>query len=151
MRIGLEMMTDTKAVAKEMEKAINDAILEKLIEVGERAITIVRLKIKTDGGYDNWTGNLRSSTGFIIYKDGKVVNKNFEASPVGTDKATGLRVGLEKALDTLRESKGWGIVMVSGMEYASWVESKGYDVLKGARIGLEEALQQAFNEIGGIE
>jgi hypothetical protein len=134
-----------------MDKAMTESALEKMIQVGDRAIELVRVKIKNQGGYDNHTGNLRSSTGYIIYKEGKILYRNFKESPEGTDKKTGLETGIKSATSELRTSTGWGIILVSGMEYAGWVEDKGYDVLTGATIGYEEALQQAFNEIGLID
>lgn len=156
MNIRLEPMftsAEMKAITAQMEKAMNEAALEKMIQVGDRAIEIVRQKIKGShvDAYDNHTGNLRSSTGYIIYHDGKIVYKNFKKSPEGTDKKTGLDAGLNSATSELRASKGWGIILVSGMEYAGWVEGKGYDVLTGARIGVEQSLQQAFDEIGLIK
>lgn len=153
MGIKLEPMftaADMRMIADRAEKAMNEAALEKMIQVGDRAIELVRVKIKNQGGYDNHTGNLRSSTGYIIYHDGKIVYRNFKESPEGTDKKTGLATGIKEANATLRETQGWGIVLVSGMVYAGWVENKGYDVLTGARIGYEDELQQAFNEIGAI-
>lgn len=141
--------SEMKQIADRMEKEMNDAILEQLIKVAERAIEIVRLKSKGQGGYNDDTGNLRSGTGFIIHKDGRVVHRDFKASGKGTDKQTGLDTGLKAALEILRDN-GWGIFLVSGMEYAGWVEAKGYDVLSGAQTGLDQALAQAFREIGDI-
>jgi len=152
MKIGVHITTDMKALMQEVEKEIEKETLKHLSAVLERGVELVRNKISKGGDhYQDHTGNLRSSTGFIITKDGKVVHTSFKESPVGTDKQTGLKEGLKAALDELRPSKGYGVVLVSGMEYASWVESKGFDVLKGAYIGLEKTLQQAFNEIGAIE
>src|SRR5690606_24498546 len=143
MGIKLEPMftaADMRIIADRAEKAMNEAALEKMIQVGDRAIELVRVKIKNQGGYDNHTGNLRSSTGYIIHKDGKVVYENFKESPEGTDKKTGLEEGRKLAFGEHRSSRGWGIILVSGMEYASWVENKGYDVLTGARIGFSDTL-----------
>lgn len=153
MNFRLEPMfsaSDMQKITSRMETEMNAAILAQLIKVGERSIEIVRLKSKSEGGYNDDTGNLRSGTGFIIHKDGQVRHTDFKASGKGTDKQTGLNEGLKSALSILRDA-GWGIFMVSGMEYAGWVENKGYDVLAGATTGLEQALQLAFREIGGID
>ncbi|MBE8712539.1 hypothetical protein [Sphingobacterium hungaricum] len=150
MKIGLQITTDMKALAQEVQNEIDNEVIKHLSAVLERGVELVRNKISNGKAYDDHTGNLRSSTGFIIYKDGKVVHKSFKESPVGTDKATGLKEGLQVALDVLRESTGWGVVLVSGMEYSSWVERKGFDVLSGAYINLDSALKQAFAEMGSI-
>ncbi|SMG32249.1 hypothetical protein [Sphingobacterium psychroaquaticum] len=152
MNIGLQITTDMNALMKEVEKEIEKETIKHLSAVLERSVELVRNKISEGGdAYQDHTGNLRSSTGFIITKDGKVVHKSFKESPVGTDKQTGLSEGLKSALSELRPSQGYAVVLVSGMEYASWVQSKGFDVLRGAYMGLDQILQQAFNEIGTIE
>ena len=51
---------------------------EKFIEVARRS-----------GSYKDQTGNLRSSIGYIIAKDGEVVTENLKESDKGTDKTTG--------------------------------------------------------------
>ena len=150
MRMGLEIITDMKSLSKEIENQIEIETITHLSKVLERGVELVRNKITNGKAYNDHTGNLRSSTGFIIYKDGKVVHKSFKESPVGTDRKTGVKDGLKAALDDLRASIGWGVILVSGMEYSSWVESKGYDVLKGAYINLDSVLKQAFAEIGSI-
>ena len=48
---------------------------EKFIEVARRS-----------GSYKDQTGNLRSSIGYIIAKDGEVVTENFKEGDKGTDK-----------------------------------------------------------------
>lgn len=150
MKMGLQIVTDMKSLSNELEKQIEIETIKHLSKVLERGVELVRNKITNGKAYDDHTGNLRSSTGFIIYKDGKIVHKSFKESPVGTDRATGVKEGLKVALDELRASTGWGVILVSGMEYSSWVESKGYDVLRGAYINIDSALKQAFAEIGSI-
>jgi len=151
MKIELEITTNMNALALEVQREIDKEVIQHLSKVLERGVELVRNKITNGKAYDDHTGNLRSSTGFIIYKDGKVVHTSFKESPVGTDRVTGVKEGLQVALDVLRESTGWGVVLVSGMEYSSWVESRGFDVLKGAYINLDSALKQAFDEIGSIQ
>ncbi|QBQ41204.1 hypothetical protein E2P86_08555 [Sphingobacterium psychroaquaticum] len=151
MNICLQITTDMNSLMKDIEREIEAETIKHLSAVLERGVELVRNKITNEKAYQDHTGNLRSSTGFIIVKDGKVVHQSFKESPVGTDRQTGLKNGLKAALDVMRESTGWGVVLVSGMEYASWVQSRGYDVLKGAYLGLDKALRQAFNEIGTIE
>lgn len=151
MKIGFEIITDMNSLMKEVQEEIDKEVIIHLSNVLERGVELVRNKISEGKAYEDHTGNLRSSTGFIIYKDGKVVHTSFKESPVGTDRQTGLKEGLQIALSELRESQGWGVVLVSGMEYSSWVQSRGYDVLKGAYKNLDSALKQAFSELGTIE
>lgn len=150
MKIGLEIVTDMNVLAKEIQKDIDAETLKHLIKVLSVGVEKVRKKMETKP-YEDHTGNLNSSTGFIIYRDGKVVHRDFRESAKGTDKATGLKEGISLALAELRESSGWGVVLMSGMDYASWVQGRGYDVLLSASTNLDSILKDAFNEIGTIE
>lgn len=123
-------------------------VLEEFKLVLVEALKLQRAKVRASGGYNDDTGQLRSSVGGIIYKDGKVLYDDFELAPYGTDKAPGLRIGRDRALSELRGTKGWGITIVAGMEYASWVEKNhGLSVLVDAESELEKTLEQAFNNV----
>lgn len=150
MKFGIEVTTDTKALSMEIEKEIENQTIQHLSKILHRAIELVRTKM-LNKSYQDHTGNLNSSTGFIIYKDGKVVHKDFRESVIGTDKSTGIKKGLDIAMSELRESKGWGILFVSGMEYASWVESRGFEVLRGTQGKIDTYLKEAFAEFETIE
>lgn len=149
MKIGFEIVTDMNKLAAEIQQEIDAETLKHLAKVLNVAIEKVRKKMETTP-YQDHTGNLNSSTGFIIIKDGKVVHKDFRESDKGTDKTTGLKEGLSLALAELRESTGWGVVLMSGMDYASWVQSRGFDVLLGTTLNLDAILKEAFDEIGTI-
>ncbi|WP_141202128.1 hypothetical protein [Sphingobacterium cellulitidis] len=139
-----------KSLSVAIEKEIENQTIQHLSKILNRAIELVRTKM-LNKSYQDHTGNLNSSTGFIIYKDGKVVHKDFRESAIGTDKATGLKEGLNVALSVLRGSKGWGVVFASGMEYASWVESRGFEVLRGTQGNIDVLLKEAFEEFETIE
>lgn len=148
MRLELNM---SKSEIDEMNKQIIADIdrqtLDYLIQVCELAITIQRAKIRADGGYNDDTGQLRSSTGYIIYKNGQVKHEDFQLAPYGSDKAPGLKAGRDLALSQLRESEGWGIMIVAGMEYAEWVQSKGLTVISSATHNLDKSIEEAFDKI----
>lgn len=123
-------------------------VLEEFKLVLAEALKIQRAKVRASGGYNDDTGQLRSSVGGIIYKDGKVLHEDFELAPYGTDKAPGLQEGREKAFAELRDSSGWGITLVAGKEYASWVEKNhGLSVLTDAEREIYKTLEQAFNNV----
>ncbi|MGJ1423327.1 hypothetical protein ACR79B_05000 [Sphingobacterium spiritivorum] len=139
--------SELDAIYTEQIEEMDRKTLEAFKRVLSRALQIQRAKIRPDG-YNDQTGQLRSSTGGLIYRDGKVLHEDFELSPYGTDKAPGLKEGREKAFAELRESSGWGITLVAGMEYASWVETRhGLSVLIDAESEVDKSLDQAFNEI----
>lgn len=107
-----------------------DLLITNLQYIGERAVKEARLR----GSYIDRTGNLRSSIGYVILKDGypikhsdsKQYHKGFE----------GLRAS-QKLLDQVASTYPTGITLVvcAGMEYASYVENiHGRDVLTGGKL-----------------
>ena len=148
-RLELDMTpAELDRLYKEQIEEIDAQTLEAFKRVLARALEIQRAKMRENDGYNDQTGQLRSSTGGIIYRDGKVLHEDFKLSPYGTDKAPGLKEGRDKAFAELRESTGWGITLVAGMEYASWVETNyGLTVVSEARKEVAKSLDQAFNEI----
>ncbi len=148
-RLELDMTPqEIDSLLKEQYDEMGRQTLEAFKQVLQRALEIQRAKMRADGGYNDDTGQLRSSTGGIIYRDGKVMFEDFELAPYGTDKTPGLKEGRELALAQLRESSGWGITLVAGKEYASWVQSNhGLSVLVDAGKEIEKSLDQAFNEV----
>ena len=95
--------------------------------------------------YKDQTGNLRSSIGYVIAKDGEVIISNFKESNKGSDKSTGKEKGHRVAEDiSLSFSGGYILVGVAGMDYAAAVEAKGYEVVTGANTQCNEYLKKAL-------
>jgi len=103
--------------------SIEQRIIWTLAMVGENFVNDAR-NIRT---YKDQTGNLRSSIGYIIARDGNIIQENIEGKAEG-------RAQAKKITDeVLRENKkGFVLIVVAGMEYAAAVESKGYDVITGS-------------------
>ena len=111
---------------------------------GEKFIEIAR----KSGSYKDQTGNLRSSIGYIIAKDGEVVKENFVESDKGTDKTTGKYKGRRLAEKvSLSHANGYVLVGVAGMEYAAALEAKGYEVASGANAQCEKYLRDALKSV----
>ncbi|HEY0056877.1 MAG TPA: hypothetical protein VGB63_16115 [Pedobacter sp.] len=146
MRFSLEPQftaAEIKKQVNEMLERVNRVFLNELTKIGLDAVKYARLKTKSQGGYDDQTGNLRSSIGFIIQYDGQTIHQDFELSPEGTDKQEGLRAGEQYAKELgANESSGWAVIIVAGMEYGFYLEAKGYDVISGSTLGMENKLRQ---------
>lgn len=102
-----------------------------LQRTGEEFVKIARL----EGNYIDHTGNLRSSIGYVIVKDGSIAGRNFQLSEqAGTDKQTGKREGEQLAMDLVKTfTKGYVMIGVAGMKYAVFVEAmENKDVLTRA-------------------
>lgn len=105
--------------------------MDLLQRTGEEFVKIARL----EGNYIDHTGNLRSSIGYVIVKDGSIAGRNFQVSEqAGTDKQTGRREGEQLAMDLVKTfSKGYVMIGVAGMKYAVFVEAmENKDVLTRA-------------------
>jgi len=112
---------------------------------------------KQNHEYTQQSGALNSSTGFQLYKDGALIESYFEQSQVGDDregaKAKGVESG-QKASAQRASELGAHVcgIIVAGMPYAIYVESKGFDVLTGAEKQfpaiLDKWMKEAFSDSG---
>lgn len=119
--------------------SIEQRIIWTLAMAGEAFVNDAR-NIKT---YKDQTGNLRSSIGYIIARDGEIIQENIEGKTEGKTKAR------EVAKEVLRDNpKGFILIVVAGMEYAAAVESKGYDVITGSVPATKALLKKKIKEYG---
>lgn len=72
------------------------------------------------------TGNLRASIGYFILKDGIEINNKLEGTSEGMAAA-------RSVLNEIPKQPGYWLIGVAGMNYASNVESYGYDVITNAK------------------
>lgn len=105
--------------------------------IGEQFVNDARIK----GNYTDRTGNLRSSIGYVVLKDGQVVRNNFQGKPSGVAKAREYAISL-----AAEYSEGFVLIGVAGMEYAAYVEAKNFDVISGSA-PTKEILTSIFNGI----
>ena len=118
-----------KKIAKEINRAENE-ILKKLSFIGENAVNDAR----GNGDYLDDTGNLRSSVGYTILKDGETVRtSSFVRVKPKAKKAKGEST---KLLDELRTkfNTGFVLIVVAGMDYAVTVEARGRNVLSSSKL-----------------
>jgi hypothetical protein len=98
----------------------------------EACVKMVARAKQTNTGQDQ-TGALCSSIGYVIYHNGVEVASNFEST--GGEKSNeGVQKGLSYARSMAEKHGSNGIiaVVVAGMDYALYMESKGKDVLTGS-------------------
>jgi hypothetical protein len=99
---------------------IYERVIDSFIMAGEEFVKDARSQIQDHsmGTYKDQTTNLRNSIGYHIYREGQLVKMN-----------TG-RVAINP-VDVQEHIKPKGIQLVgfAGMNYASHVESKGYNVI----------------------
>ena len=94
-------------------------ILNSFIYAAEEFIVNARGQLQDHamGTYKDQTTNLRNSIGYFIYFNGELVS--FHNKDI---------TNIEKVKEFVKPS-GFQLILIVGMNYASYVESKGYNVI----------------------
>ncbi len=123
-----------------------DARTKETIEVFSYVGTQFVNDMRTNGEYDDHSGNLRSSTGYIVLVDGDIV-KRFVKTANKDDGGDGKKVAND-LIERLRAEFREGIMLVvfAGMEYAAAVEAHGKDVLTGSSERAGALLKELLSE-----
>lgn len=122
-------MSEVDAYLEEQTQRIEKRIIYNLSYVGEQCVNETR----SNGSYTDRTGNLRSSTGYVIVKNGKIVRiSDFTSVKNGSD---GSKDGATFARRLVKKfPEGIVLIIVAGMNYAAYVSAKGYNVLDSAEL-----------------
>lgn len=128
---------------------MHEAIVYNLCAIGEQVLNAAR----STNSYKDQTGNLRSSLGYVVAIDGEIVTmSDFAPADKGTDKATGQKEGKAYAQQLLDKfPTGIVLLVVAGMNYASYVSAKGYDVLDSAELLAEQFCKEIFGDMSEYE
>ena len=117
--------------------------IECLQELGEMCVTHAR-SVPKEQGFEDQTGNLRSSIGYMVFVDGVAVHSFYDQVKEG---ATGTKAGEELATKVGEETKGVCLVVTAGMNYAIYLEAKGRDVLTSAEHLAERELPRMLDRL----
>lgn len=135
-------MSDIAKIIQEDTQEWLDELMETFREQGREFTKRARAKTKAEGGFGNITWNLRSSIGYCLVYQGRVIETYFPPIKGGTE-------GEQKGEDYAREiallvdeADGVMLVMVAGMEYAAFVKAKGYDVIQSSSATFETQIKQ---------
>lgn len=98
-----------------------DRILNAFIYAGEEFVINARGQMQDHamGTYKDVTTNLRNSIGYFVYHDGELIKENL----IGNIDDN------RKEIADLIKKEGFQLIGIAGMNYASYVESKGYNVI----------------------
>ena len=122
--------------------SIEQRTIWALAQVGEACTNAAREKTPAEGSFNDQTGNLRSSIGYIVARDGNILTGKFEGKT-----AEGKAQGQKIADEVLRKNpRGFVLIVVAGMEYAAAVESKGKDVITGSIPAAKALLKKKIKE-----
>lgn len=136
MGVELRLKTDVKKEIDELYKKYREAVRNIFIKAGERAVR----QAKSSHTYKDVTGRLTASIGYGVISDGQLVATGGFGGGEGGDK--GLRL-----LMSLIPSKGDALIIVAGMEYALYVERKGYVVLDGGTLVIADEIERELKSI----
>ena len=123
----------------ELDDLVDDINTDILIDIGRNAIKIAQEKRVTSGlkEYQNRAGNLHNAPGACVVRNGKIVWIEV-AADTAHPKA---QVNTEILLKQCDKSHD-GLYLADGMEYASYVRAKGYDVLDSAILYADKIIEE---------
>jgi hypothetical protein len=78
------------------------------------------------GQYKDITGNLRNSIGYFIFQDGRIVS---DQGKMQSPKELSILNEMIHSVADIIKPTGFQLIGFAGMNYASYVESKGYNVI----------------------
>lgn len=115
-----------------------------LCNVGEQCI----IEARNNGSYEDQTGNLRSSIGYAVLMNGQIIQSDC------VDKIKNGDEGVSEGLAFLQKriksasKKGVCLIVTAGMNYAEYVEAKGYVVLSSAEQKAPILVKQLLTSLG---
>lgn len=134
-----------KTPRKRISSAIDNQVIKSeqiaiqlLSYIGERCVEIARQR----GSYNDITGNLRSSIGYTVTKNGREIIGGFPKQYSGS-KGNG-KLGAQKANQLLKKltpkyKTGLALIVCAAMGYAEYVEAVHHkDVITSAELLAEE-------------
>ena len=148
----------------DVQRFVDEKSITWLAAQGEKWVKKARL----EGPYKDRTSNLRNSIGYIIVQNGRVVSNaytgNAQPDPKYADKAdiegahAQGQASAEQIAASLDNSNTY-LILTAGMQYAVYVERKGYWVLSAVKSDAEanqSELQRNFerylsNEISKLK
>ena len=147
--MGITCKTPMSEIQEYINQAIERAdkvVIRNLQRLGEEAVIYARNRTGAESWYDQ-TGNLRSSIGYVIARDGSVVRTGgFSQILDGTE---GPSEGKRFAIEVANNCRGsYVLIIVAGMNYASYVEEmENKDVLASSSLFVERELPKLIKRI----
>ncbi len=142
---------NVKVITDRFKALLDTRLLTIVQRAGEQFVADAR---STDT-YKDQTGNLRSSIGYVILKDGKRITEAYDDTVKPVLKQDGTLAkdqpinSAKTIIDFIAEKypTGYVLVGIAGMQYAAAVESRGFDVITSSAIKAEDDLIKSFNDL----
>jgi hypothetical protein len=144
--MAIKRITPEKQIMRYMDGEISareQVIIRRLQYVGEQCVAQAR----DHGSYQDQTGNLRSSVGYVIVRNGVILSgSNFDTVRGGSQGQSEGRKFVQEI--AAKFNKGIALIVVAGMEYAGYVEAKGYDVLTSSEMLAQREVPRLLSKLG---
>lgn len=115
-----------KNAVSAFKKRVDDATLFMLQSLGEALVKYAR----DSHNYTDRTGNLTNSIGYVVVHKSQIVY-----SGISTNMPLAQKGALDTAMAMANRLKDeWALIIVAGMNYAAYVEAKGYNVILPAEL-----------------
>lgn len=144
--MGVEAQFTTEVVRGRFEAFLQEIVrqqVEALQQLGEMCVAHAR-SIPKEQGFEDQTGNLRSSIGYVVFVDGVAVHSLYEEVKGGS---IGAKTGEALAHKVGQGTQGVCLVVTAGMNYALHVESRGRDVIASAEQLAERELPRMIEQL----
>lgn len=141
--------------SKKVSNAFYSYVIKQQQNAKEAAITALNYvglecvkEARQNGKYTDRTGNLRSSIGYVVLENGIPIKKGGYQKVLST--ATEAQAKSDSLISSLAATYKTGLVLIvlAGMDYAVYVEAKGYNVLNSAETLAKQLVPQMLKELG---
>ena len=142
----MRMTTSLRKISGFTEQEIrkNEKVLLNIFcEAGEECI----IEAKNGGTYTDQTGNLRSSIGYVVLRDGKVYQQGqVDQTKDGKEGISEGKKYLEKRIKAAKQD-GIMLIVTAGMNYAEYVETRRV-VLSSAELKAPDIVRELLLGVG---
>lgn len=116
-------LADIRKMTEEATAELDRMVLRALTRLGEECVREARDR-SPEASWIDQTGNLRSSIGYVIVRDGEIVSRGGFDAGSGGERTEGGRSGSKYARSLIkRDRRGYTLILVAGMKYAVYVEA----------------------------
>lgn len=130
---------------REHAERLTQALIDNLAYIGNEVVNQARRST----AYKDQTGNLRSSVGYVLVSDGRIVSKGGFAQVQNGEEGTGKG---EDFAEGLARRFGYpetvALIVVAGMNYARYVSNTGRDVLDSAELLADRLVPTMLRRLG---
>ena len=138
---------DIESYIAKCTERMTQALIYNLKVVGEKVINRGRITAEKGRDFTDQTGNLRSSIGYVITLDGRIVQESsFEVVKNGAEGAEQGRSFAHKLAQQF--PSGVCLIVVAGKSYAKYVAARGYDVIDSSEILARQLIPNMLKQLG---